>query len=161
MKVGKSRHISLERRFCHEFDRCWLGCWDRWRLWRWHQRWIWWWCCDTDGVIPIFPLSRLIVFLIFDAEVDWRLSTAYLVCRGRLSRSLTSCFSLKTVSWAARRLWEKSTFWMAEPVLRVRASPSRGKAGTALDLMKSGAAPWAALRSFLAGKCSQEARPKS
>jgi len=100
-------------------------------------------------------------FFIFDAEVDWRLSTAYLVCRGRLSRSLTSCFSLNTVSWAARRLWEKSTFWMAEPVLRVRASPSRGKAGTALDLMKSGAAPWAALRSFLAGKCSQEARPKS
>jgi len=77
MTVGKSRHISLERRFCHEFDRCWLWCWDQWRLKCWHQRWIWlwgrwwawcwrtWWCGDTDGVIPPFPLSRLIVFFYF------------------------------------------------------------------------------------------------
>jgi len=47
---------------------------------------------------PLFLFCDLLFFFIFDAEVDWRLSTAYLVCRGRLSRSLTSCFSLNTVS---------------------------------------------------------------
>jgi len=84
----------------------------------------------------------------------------YLVWRGRLSRSLTSCFRRNTVSCAPRRLWEKSTFWMAELVERVKASPSRGTAGTALDLTNSGAVPAPYLRSCLAGKWSQDARPK-
>jgi len=80
--------------------------------------------------------------------------------RGRLSRSFTSCFMRKTVSWAVRRLWENSTFWICEPVVSFKASPKRGQAGTALDRTNSGAAPPDHLRSCLAGKCSQEAMPK-
>jgi len=92
MTVGKSRHISLERRFCHEFDRCWLWCRDQWRLKCWHQRWsdVSTRCGSDFGAdggsdvdahggaatqmahtpFSSFPLLWLIVFFIFDAEVD-------------------------------------------------------------------------------------------
>lgn len=82
----------------------------------------------------------------------------YLVCNGRLSRSLMSCLSLNRDSLASPQACLKSIFCTLDLVERLRASPTRGRAGTALDAMNSGLPTEAYLKSFLAGKYSHPAK---